>query len=359
MTRSKFVVLFALAATTLTAGLLASAQDPLPAGTPPPPVAGPANAGGTTITLRMPDGSVRSQVVLAMPAIRNLASFQGTAGNAARTLEQTLRRDLETSGIFRIQSGDELSVLTLTGDLAHDADQYRSLGAEMLLQNELKLEGDRLVLEGRLIDLASRQAIVGKRYRGTFDLARRIAHTFSDEIVLYLTGKRGVALTSIAFSSDRDGEKEIYLMDYDGFDQRRISGHRSISMSPAWSPGGDAIAYMSYFGGNGPAIYLADITTGKKSPLVTSGCPEHLAFVLARRQEGRLRARHGREHGHLLLSSRRQRAQATDHLAGHRHQPGVEPERLRDRLHLEPFGFAPDLRHGRRGLEPAPGHFRG
>ncbi|MGE0639154.1 MAG: Tol-Pal system beta propeller repeat protein TolB [Thermoanaerobaculia bacterium] len=271
MTRSKFVVLFALAATTLTAGLLSSAQDPVPAGTPPPPVAGPASAGGTTITLRMPDGSVRSQVVLAMPAIRNLASFQGTAGNAARTLEQTLRRDLETSGIFRIQSGDELSVLTLTGELAHDADQYRSLGAEMLLQDELKLEGDRLVLEGRLIDLASRQAIVGKRYRGTFDLARRIAHTFSDEIVLYLTGKRGVALTSIAFSSDRDGEKEIYLMDYDGFDQRRISGHRSISMSPTWSPGGDALAYMSYFGGNGPAIYLADITTGKKSPLVTSG----------------------------------------------------------------------------------------
>ena len=178
----------------------------------------------------MPDGSTRAQIVLAVPALGNLAALQGTAGNAARTVDQTLRNDLEKSGIFRLQEADELAVLTLTGDLAHDADQYRSLGAEMLLQNEIKLDGDRLVIEGRLIDLASRQPIVGKRYRGTFDLARRIAHTFADEIILYLTGKRGIALTSIAFSSDRDGEKEIYLMDYDGFDQRRITGHRSISL---------------------------------------------------------------------------------------------------------------------------------
>jgi TolB protein len=248
----------------------AVAQEPNEAPTPPPPAA-PQSGQGTTITLRMPDGTTRTQIVLAMPAIANLAALQGTAGNAARTLEQTLQRDLDRSGIFRIVGAAELAVLTLRGNLAQDADQYRSLGAEMLLQNELKLDGDRLVLEGRLIDLASQQTIVGKRYRGTFDLARRIAHTFADEIVLYLTGKRGIALTSIAFSSNRDGEKEIYLMDYDGHDQRRISGHRSISLSPAWSPSGDAVAYTSYFGGNGAGIYLADIQTGRKSPVVTSG----------------------------------------------------------------------------------------
>jgi TolB protein len=245
-------------------------QDPTEPSTPPPPAA-PATGQGTTITLRMPDGTSRSQVVLAVPAIANLASFQGAAGNAARTLEQTLVRDLEKSGIFRIVGASELAVLTIQGNLAHDSEQYRSLGAEMLLSNELKLDGDRLVLEGRLIDLASQQTIVGKRYRGGFELARRIAHTFADEIVLYLTGKRGIALTAIAFSSNRDGEKEIYLMDYDGHDQRRITGHRSISMSPAWSPSGDAVAYMSFFGANGAGIYLADITSGRKSPVITTG----------------------------------------------------------------------------------------
>lgn len=265
------VALLAIAGVSLLPAQVSEAQDPPPGPTTPPPPPGSPTGEGTTIVLRMPDGSSRSQIVLAVPAIPNLASLQGTAGNAARTLEQTLHRDLDKSGIFRIVGADELAVLTLRGNLEQDADQYRSLGAEMLLQSDLRQEGDRLVLEGRLIDLASRQAIVGKRYRGTYDLARRIAHTFADEIVLYLTGKRGIALTSLAFSSDRDGEKEIYLMDYDGHDQRRITGHRSISLSPAWSPSGDVVSYVSFFGGNGAALYIADIATGKKSPVVTSG----------------------------------------------------------------------------------------
>jgi len=115
--------------------------------------------------------------------------------------------------------------------------------------------------------------VVGKLYRGTLDLARRIAHTFSDEIVLYLTGKRGIALTSIAFYSDRQGDatEELYLMDYDGYDQRRVTGHRSLSMSPSWAPGASALAYVSFFAGNGPAIYLADLASGKKTPVVTDG----------------------------------------------------------------------------------------
>ena len=71
--------------------------------------------------------------------------------------------DLDKSGIFRLVGPTELAVLTIRGDLAQDAEQYRSLGAEMLLQNDLKLDGDKLVLEGRLIDLASQQTIVAMR----------------------------------------------------------------------------------------------------------------------------------------------------------------------------------------------------
>ena len=245
------------------------AQQPPPAAPPeselPPPPAGP----GITVVL---DKGNQVQVIgLAVPAIGGLSALPGTAANAARELEQTLRRDLERSGVFEIIGPEELAVLTLTGNLEKDADHYRSLGAAMLLQSEIKIEGDKLVLEGRLVDLASRQTIVGKRYRGTFDLARRIAHTFADEIVLFLTSRRGIAMTSIAFVSDRDGAKEIYLMDYDGYDQRRVTAHKSISMSPAWSGKGDSLAYVSFFGGQGPALYLADIASGRKSPLVTDG----------------------------------------------------------------------------------------
>jgi len=216
-------------------------------------------------------GNQIGAIGLAFPGLPGLSALPGTAANAARELEATLRADLERTGVFQVLGPEDLSVLELTGDLEQDADLYRSVGAAMLVQNEVKLEGDKLVLEGRLIDLASRQTIVGKRYRGGYGLARRIAHTFADEIVLFLTSRRGIALTSIAFVSDRDGSKEVYLMDYDGHDQRRVTAHKSISMSPAWSGQGDVLAYVSFFGGRGPALYLADLATGRKTPLVTEG----------------------------------------------------------------------------------------
>ena len=244
---------------------LAAAQTPK-AETPAPP---PPSPEGITVVL---DRSNQVPIVaLAFPSLSGLSALPGTAANAARELEQTLRKDLERTGIFNLLGPAELAVLKLTGNLENDAEQYRSLGAAMLLANDIKLEGDRLVLEGRLVDLASRQNIVGKRYRGTYDLARRMAHTFADEIVLFLTSKRGIAMTSIAFYSDRDGFKEIYIMDYDGHDQRRLTGHKSISMSPSWSGPGDAVAYVSFFAGTGPALYLADVASGRKSPLVTEG----------------------------------------------------------------------------------------
>jgi TolB protein len=243
----------------------ALAQSP-PAETPAPPPAAPQG-----ITVVLDRGNQVPIVGLAFPATPGLATLPGPAAAAGRELEQTLRRDLERSGIFDLLGPEQLAVLTLSGDLERDAEQYRSLGASMLLQSEILLEGDRLVLEGRLVDLASRQTIVGKRYRGTFELARRIAHTFADEIVLFLTSKRGIALTSIAFYSDRDGFKEIFVMDYDGHDQRRLTAHKSISMSPSWSGQGDAVAYVSFFAERGPAVYLADVASGRKSPVVTDG----------------------------------------------------------------------------------------
>ncbi len=239
---------------------LAGQQQPPPADTAPP----------REITVVLPEGNQLPIVPLALLSARDLSVLPAQAKQAARELEATLRTDLERSGIFRILTNEELQVLQLTGSVEENAELLRSVGATMALQPELKVEENRLILEGRLIDLASRQSVLGKRYRGTFDLARRVAHTFADEIVFFLTGRRGIALTSIAFVSDRDGSKEIYLMDYDGHDQRRVTGHRSISLSPSWHPQVDRLAYVSFFGGS-PALYLADLVSGKKNPVATEG----------------------------------------------------------------------------------------
>ena len=236
---------------------------------PGDPTAGPEGQEGQDITLILAPGQ-RGFLRLAFPEIRGRDRLSGAAARAAQELDETLRRDLEAARIFQVQGPEELEVLQLTGEAARDFELYRSLGNEILLQAEIKPQGERLVLEGRVFDLASGQSILGKRYRGEYELARRIAHTFADEIVLFFTGRRGVALTTIAYSSDRTGHKEIFLMDADGENQRPITAHKSISMSPDWGPTGESIAYVSFYGGS-PGIYLAEVATGQKRPVVTQG----------------------------------------------------------------------------------------
>jgi len=253
----------------LLAALVAAQAPPAPATSPRAGAPAPAGPAGSEVTLVVPNGA-QSQMHLAVPAFKARGSLSPAGQKAAQSLEETLRADLDRTGMFVIQGPTELAAAHLTGDQAKDFEQYRALGNEVVLLGEVYEEAGRLALEGRVFDLKSGQSILGKRYRGSFDLSRRMAHSFSDEVVLYFTGRRGIALTSLAFSSDRSGNKEIYLMDYDGFDQRPITAHKSISMSPDWSPTGDSIAYVSFFDGF-PGIYMVDLQSGLKKPMVTDG----------------------------------------------------------------------------------------
>jgi TolB protein len=236
----------------------------------------PAGQPGDSVTIRISDEQGVPKYKIALAPIDGPAAPQPEAARALEDLEATLRNDLELSGVFDVRGPETLSVLRLSGDRAKDLLAIKSLDNDLVVFGTVRLEGERLVLEGRLYDVSLWEGrdpgaafILGKSYRGTFDLARLIAHTFSDEILYAITGRRGIALTSIAFTSDRDGGgiKELYLMDYDGVDQRRLSAHQSLSFSPAWSPSGDGLAYVSYYRG-GPSLFWVDRASGAKSEIL-------------------------------------------------------------------------------------------
>ncbi len=225
----------------------------------------PASEGSPSDTQTLVLERTASQVRLAFPA----AEYEGLTGEdleAAREIEQTLRDDLEQDFLFNVQGPTELSVLTLSGVRDQDFEQYRSLGNEVVLFASLHKDGDKLVLDGRTYDLPSRQSVLGKRFRGSRSQARLVAHSMADALHYQFAARPSIVLTTIAFQSDRSGFQELYLMDYDGHNQRRISGHKSTSGYSDWSPKGDAIAYMSYFSGT-PGIYYVDLASGNKVPV--------------------------------------------------------------------------------------------
>ena len=59
----------------------------------------------------------------------------------------------------------------------------------------------------------------------------------------------------VAFTSSRDGNAEIYVMNRDGSNVQRLTNHPSIDVTPTWSPAGTQIAFTSERSGN-PQIYI-------------------------------------------------------------------------------------------------------
>ena len=171
-----------------------------------------------------------------------------------------------------IESGKKMSVLLGRALSFHgfveliDADSYggaqlnnwQALGAEFTLKGQYELNGNEITLEIRLIDVQAGQMILGRRYRGKFSKHKTMIKKFCDEVVLKLTGKKGVSLTQIAFSSNKSGFKEIYLADVLGDEIKQVTRHKDLAVSPRFSPDGTRLAYTSYHRGN-PNLYVTDI----------------------------------------------------------------------------------------------------
>jgi TolB protein len=96
---------------------------------------------------------------------------------------------------------------------------------------------------------SSSQAIVGKVYRGvpTDAQVRKFAHQFADEIISKLSGGLpSIASTQIAFIRGTYGSKELWVMDYDGANQHKLTALGSVALTPRWSPDASRIAFTCF-----------------------------------------------------------------------------------------------------------------
>lgn len=157
----------------------------------------------------------------------------------------TLRSDLEYSGAFGVADPAHYPAAVKDPTTPEAADAWRGGGAEYLADTKAQVSGDRVSVEARVWDLGARKMIMGKRYSGGVTYVERIAHTVANDIVKQFTGKDGLFLSSIVFVSDRDGFKELYAMDFDGRNVRRLTSVKSLALSPAGGKSGK-IAYTSY-----------------------------------------------------------------------------------------------------------------
>ncbi len=226
--------------------------------------------------------TVQARVSPRIPlAFKPFTAQDGPGLNAAfqDTINQVLMRDLAFSGVFAVRDlsiparigDDDSSVLTdgsgeTTYVFLDDAGEVnlellRKLSVQVMVSGTYEVSGSQVEMSVHLTDVGTRRTIVEKGY-AAFDLTlRRIIHLMADDIVLQLTGDRGIAQTRVAYISQLSGAPELYVSDYDGFNARRLTRDGSRKYSPNWSPDGTRIAYTSYR--DGPhELYVLDLRTG-------------------------------------------------------------------------------------------------
>jgi TolB protein len=191
------------------------------------------------------------KVRLAVPDFKP-GSGDPQAATLLRTFNETLWNDLDNSGVVELVSKSfyPLQVPGQTSEVNFPAWNGAPPNAAMLAFGNLGVAAGKVTVQGWLYDVknTANPQVLGKQYtdNATDDAARLIAHKFADEIIYRLGGGiAGIAESKIYFVSDRTGHKEIWVMDYDGSNQRQITHLGSISLSPRVSPDGSRLAFCS------------------------------------------------------------------------------------------------------------------
>src|SRR5580692_759765 len=179
-----------------------------------------------------------------------------------------IQHDLAGSGRFRALSGPRLPTATPTRADDVVAADWKNAGADYVVVGRLtSVEGGQVAVDFDLLNVLTGQRLAGQRFVGTPTALRNAAHRVSDVVYEKILGIRGAFATRIAYVAV-DGQPpaqnyQLVVADADGENQRLILQSRYPLMSPAWSPDGQWLAYVS-FESKRSAVYVQLVRSGER-----------------------------------------------------------------------------------------------
>ena len=203
--------------------------------------------------------------------------------------------DLQRSGYFKTLAEEQM--LTRPSTMTEvDFRDWRALRQDNLVIGRIEPNGpDGYKVRFQLFDVYQGEQLIGYSFSTTAKDLRAIAHHIADLIYETLTGTKGAFATRIAYVISEGSAKapriSLRIADSDGYNAQTIVSSKEPLMSPAWSPDGRKLAYVSFENGR-PSIWIQEVFTGKREKLTSfkgiNGAPawspdgHYLAMVLSK-----------------------------------------------------------------------------
>ena len=215
-------------------------------------------------------------------AILSMELTQGIAGaipiavvpfaipkDAPQNVSTIITNDLQNSGRFKVYGKNSLTVFPSDASQV-STDYFRSLGTSNVVLGKVQAAGnDRYQVSFQLLDLfqgkGSENIVLSKKYTVSGGELRALAHRISDLIYQRIIGMQGIFSTKLAYIVvEQVGGGQRYTLevsDQDGYNPRPLLSSPEPIMSPAWSPNGRQIAYVS-FEDRRANIFIQDVVSG-------------------------------------------------------------------------------------------------
>jgi TolB protein len=240
------------------------------------------------LVIRVTQGNDQPTMVAVPPMVMS-------GNQLVEDISAIVESDLQRSGLFKTIPRENMLAFP-----SHPEDVYfrdwRLLGSEYLIMGSLSaVEEGGVELSFSLLDVNAQKTVFKHSVKGSKNQLRDLAHLASDKIYEEITGIRGAFSTRLAYvtADQKDGRLvyQLNVADSDGARERVMLKSAEPIMSPAWSPKGDELAYVSFETGR-PAIFRQSLTTAARKQLTNfrglNGAPswspdgKQLALVLSK-----------------------------------------------------------------------------
>lgn len=188
----------------------------------------------------------------------------GGDAKLSQTIHEVVVGDLMRSGLFRMV---DLAGKFLTEPSQVSYADWQVRGADALAIGTVAMQPNgRIEARFRLFDVVKQAELVGQSVTAAEGQARAVGHRIADMIYEKLTGDKGVFGSRIAYVNRKGQNFRLIVADSDGYNEQVVLTQNEPIMSPAWSPDGSHLAYVSFETGHA-AVFVQSLYTNQRKVL--------------------------------------------------------------------------------------------